>query len=90
MGQGLIAKFLGLIERQIFFSCQKGRDLAELLSPSGRSRSLASVHNWAKVQPREMKGYKLAPLSSHAKSWEENATLKENKIAPVPNLKRTI
>lgn len=79
-GQDLIAKLLGLIERQIFVSCQKFRDLAETLSPSGRSGSLAS--NWAKVQPREMRECKLAPLTSNAQSWEVNATLKENKIAP--------
>lgn len=41
VGQGLFAKLLGLVKRQIFVSCQKCRDVAKLLSPSGRSGALA-------------------------------------------------
>lgn len=75
--QGLFAKLSGLVKGQIFVSPKNNRDVAELLSPSGRSGALASFRSWAKAQPREVKGLNPAPLVSQAQSWGENATSKK-------------
>ena len=89
-GAGLVCQALGTHKEADFCPCQKCRDVAEPLSPSGRSGASASCHRWAKVQPREVKGLNPAPLPSQTESWEENAILKENEIPPVSTSKHKI
>lgn len=90
VGQGLFAELLGHGKRQIFVSVKNAEMLPEPLSPSGKSGALASFHCRAKAQPGEVEGLNPAALVGQAQSWEENATSKENEIAPESTSKHKI